>query len=773
MKNLRTAFVAVLLMSVSALGQPRAARDVTSQAQLFNLPVAPLNPPSATRGLNLPGANKIDPRLRNLLTAAGAERTERSISLGAAATGRLPIVIEATSIANVQQAEAAIRAQNGEVESDFENTIWARIPPAAVTNLSTLATVNSLLVQPDEQLRQEPGGAATRGAAVFGDGIKAAEIQVLHQRGITGKGVKIGILDMQFADYSKLLRDGRVKKPLATKTFGEVPTFESGGVHGTACAEIISAVAPDADLVLASFDGREGSMKAAADWLISQGVQIISYSMGSSMRPSDGSDTMSRYLDRTSAQNGVLWVVSAGNDGESHWMGWADPGNDAVIPVTADKKNQGIEVVSSTNHLRVVVRWDDWGPDPQKPSSSQDIDAYLLGETADGKDLEKVAESTDTQNGGASLPIEVLEVKGNDVAKKHFLVVLKANHVTRRVKVHVFVDQEDGAFVVFPAVATGSISSPASSRSALAVGAVDVLTKQLADYSSQGPTDDNRLKPEVSGPTNTISFAYAGEDGRFPGTSSSCPHVAGFAALLKQANPRITGPDLRTLVMQSVVPQGNPHPNSLYGYGEIDGAAARDAMAKNNPAPPPAPAPGPAPTPAPPPVPRPAPVPAPRPAPAPAPVTQTGPSIAVPAEFGGSVTLATISALRNQVNQPRDGLSVRLVSGRDLYRIGDGMKLGFQASDDCSCLLFVRDSQGKYSVFTPEESKYFMLRRGEPYLLPHAANETLEVTGPAGGEELLLVCASRPVNLNSAVSGGGAGGLAVASYSYVIEGKDP
>jgi hypothetical protein len=101
------------------------------------------------------------------------------------------------------------------------------------------------------------------------------------------------------------------------------------------------------------------------------------------------------------------------------------------------------------------------------------------------------------------------------------------------------------------------------------------------------------------------------------------------------------------------------------------------------------------------------------------------------------------------------------------------MRLGFQASEDCSCLLFVRDSAGKYSVFTPEESRYFRLSRGEPYLLPHAADETLQVTGPAGGEELLLVCAPQPVNLNTAVSGRTARGLAVAAYSYVIEGKDP
>ena len=97
--------------------------------------------------------------------------------------------------------------------------------------------------------------------------------------------------------------------------------------------------------------------------------------------------------------------------------------------------------------------------------------------------------------------------------------------------------------------------SPASARSALAAGAVDVIRNELAGYRSQGPTDDRRLKPNVVAPSNTVSFAYGG-DGRFAGTSAAAPHVAAFCALLKQMHPDSSSSDLRTLA--SVAFTGGP-----------------------------------------------------------------------------------------------------------------------------------------------------------------------------------------------------------------------
>ncbi|MFN8121777.1 MAG: S8 family serine peptidase [Thermoleophilia bacterium] len=80
------------------------------------------------------------------------------------------------------------------------------------------------------------------------------------------------------------------------------------------------------------------------------------------------------------------------------------------------------------------------------------------------------------------------------------------------------------------AVADGSVLTPGDARGAPTVGAVPWQSRSLAPYSSKGPTEDGRVKPDVSGPT------YVTANPGFPGTagtSAATAHVAGAAVLLR------------------------------------------------------------------------------------------------------------------------------------------------------------------------------------------------------------------------------------------------
>src|SRR4051812_11019805 len=89
----------------------------------------------------------------------------------------------------------------------------------------------------------------------------------------------------------------------------------------------------------------------------------------------------------------------------------------------------------------------------------------------------------------------------------------------------------------------GSVIVPATSAAAVAVGAINLSSKKLEPFSSQGPTDDNRKKPDLTAADGNSSQSAAG--GQFGGTSAAAPHAAGAAALLAQFDPALGADALR------------------------------------------------------------------------------------------------------------------------------------------------------------------------------------------------------------------------------------
>jgi subtilisin family serine protease len=120
-----------------------------------------------------------------------------------------------------------------------------------------------------------------------------------------------------------------------------------------------------------------------------------------------------------------------------------------------------------------------------------------------------------------------------------------------------------------------------------------VVAPVMSDSSSRGPNkaDANVLKPDITAPGSDIIAGYAPADfsqanhaallagtltpgtayEMISGTSMAAPHVAGAAALLKQANPTWSPAMIKSALMTSASPivklaNGSPDPNP-WGYG--------------------------------------------------------------------------------------------------------------------------------------------------------------------------------------------------------------
>jgi hypothetical protein len=113
------------------------------------------------------------------------------------------------------------------------------------------------------------------------------------------------------------------------------------------------------------------------------------------------------------------------------------------------------------------------------------------------------------------------------------------------------------------------ISAPADAVNALTIGAVKA-DENYATFSSQGPTFDGRVKPDVTaqGQTPYVSDASGNINNNGSGTSYSGPIIAGMVACLWQALPSKTNQEIKQLITQAA--DRYTAPTVEFGYGIPD-----------------------------------------------------------------------------------------------------------------------------------------------------------------------------------------------------------
>jgi hypothetical protein len=156
---------------------------------------------------------------------------------------------------------------------------------------------------------------------------------------------------------------------------------------------------------------------------------------------------------------------------------------------------------------------------------------------------------------------------------------------------HVFASGNDGGSNCTPY--SGSFATIKSGfqcgKNILDVGADDNMSHVVAGFSSCGPVNDGRLKPEiVAGGVNVMSTFPYNSYWTDNGTSMAAPTVTGTLALLYQryrqlnsgANP--SGALIKAIVCNSADDEGNPGPDFQYGFGKLNARTAVEAIENNH-----------------------------------------------------------------------------------------------------------------------------------------------------------------------------------------------
>ena len=135
---------------------------------------------------------------------------------------------------------------------------------------------------------------------------------------------------------------------------------------------------------------------------------------------------------------------------------------------------------------------------------------------------------------------------------------------------------------------SAQIGTPGSAEDAITVGALDKDTS-IAVYSSQGPTEEGKIKPNLAYMGSSIMSVQANSGDQyvaFSGTSMATPGAAGVGALMLQANPNLSPFDIRNIMQEQatyrqchymganepcaedLIPKNRQ--NNVYGHGHVN-----------------------------------------------------------------------------------------------------------------------------------------------------------------------------------------------------------
>jgi hypothetical protein len=361
----------------------------------------------------------------------------------------------------------------------------------------------------------------------------------LQQENLTGNAVKVAVLDMGFNGLQNTMNAGELPSSTAKILLPGQSTLENGINHGVAVSEQVMDMAPGASLYCIMV-GDETDFENAVDTIRAKNIKIVNHSVGWALDGYyDDTGPIDSLVNFSHDKDSVFWAVASGNEAQRHWRGkWTDADHDSLLEFQTGAESLQIITSSLTdgNPVEVYLNWN------QYTNTLTDLDLYVYD-----KNNKLIESSTYPQlSPPYYIPGEYVAFPCSSSQTPYKIKVKKKAGPVLADTFDITIFSPDADLL--NATPGSSMMEPADAHGAFTVGAVStnnwvLSSPAIEPFSSRGPTNDNRMKPDITAPDSTSTWTYLVSDptvGAARGTSYSSPVVAGAAALFKQKYSGIT-----------------------------------------------------------------------------------------------------------------------------------------------------------------------------------------------------------------------------------------
>jgi len=117
----------------------------------------------------------------------------------------------------------------------------------------------------------------------------------------------------------------------------------------------------------------------------------------------------------------------------------------------------------------------------------------------------------------------------------------------------------------------------------------NLISVSISSSSSEGPTDDLRIKPDITGNGTSVYSTYEGSNsdyGSISGTSMASPNVTGSLLLLQEHYNNVNGSYMRAatlkgLALHTADDAGMTGPDAVFGWGLLNSKKAAETITNN------------------------------------------------------------------------------------------------------------------------------------------------------------------------------------------------